>query len=69
MALQPRDFTSQEMLQPGARGGVFVNNDFPGYRGQGDRINRTNNQLDISAHDVLNNKYGLDPRLPSLFRY
>ena len=69
MALQPRDFTSQEMLQPGARGGVFVNNDFPGYRGQGDRINRTNNQMDISAHDVLNNKYGLDPRLPSLFRY
>lgn len=69
MALQPRNFTSQEMLQPGARGGVFVNDDFPGYRGQGDRINRTNNQLDISAHDVLNNKYGLDPRLPSLFRY
>lgn len=69
MALQPRDFTSQEMLQPGARGGVFTNNDFPGYRGQGDRINRTNNKLDISAHDVLNNKYGLDPRLPSLFRY
>lgn len=69
MALQPRDFTSQEMLQPGARGGVFTNDDFPGYRGQGDRINRTNNQLDISAHDVLNNKYGLDPRLPSLFRY
>ncbi len=57
------------MLQPGARGGVFTNNDFPGYRGQGDRINRTNNKLDISAHDVLNNKYGLDPRLPSLFRY
>ena len=69
MALQPRDFTSQEMLQPGARGGVFTNDDFPGYRGQGDRINRSNNQLDISAHDVLNNKYGLDPRLPSLFRY
>ncbi len=68
MALQPRDFTSQEMLQPGARGGVFVNDDFPGYRGQGDRVNRTNNKLDISAHDVLNNKYGLDPRLPSLFR-
>lgn len=69
MALQPRDFTSQEMLQPGARGGVFVNNDFPGYRGEGERINRTNNQMDVSAHDVLNNKYGLDPRLPSLFRY
>ena len=69
MALQPKSFTSQEMLQPGARGEVFVNDDFPGYRGQGDRINRTNNQLDISAHDVLNNKYGLDPRLPSLFRY
>ena len=69
MALQPKSFTSQEMLQPGARGEVFVNDDFPGYRGQGDRINRTNNQMDISAHDVLNNKYGLDPRLPSLFRY
>ena len=69
MALQPKNFTSQEMLQPGARGEMFVNNDFPGYRGQGDRINRTNNQMDISAHDVLNNKYGLDPRLPSQFRY
>lgn len=69
MALQPRSFTSQEMLQPGARGGVFTNDDFPGYRGQGDRINRSNNQMDISKHDVLNNKYGLDPRLPSLFRY
>ena len=69
MALQPKNFTSQEMLQPGARGEMFVNNDFPGYRGQGDRINRTNNQMDISAHDVLNNKHGLDPRLPSIFRY
>lgn len=32
MALQPKNFTSQEMLQPGARGEMFVNNDFPGYR-------------------------------------
>ena len=69
MALQPTSFTSQEMLQPGARGEVFVNDGFPGHRGDGDRINRTNNQMDISRHDVLNNKYGLDPRLPSLFRY
>ena len=69
MALQPTNFTSQEMLQPGARGELFTNDGVPGYRGQGDRINRTNNQLDVSRHDVLNNKYGLDPRLPRIFRY
>ena len=44
MALQPRDFTSQEMLQPGARGGVFTNDDFLGYTGQGVTLNRSNNQ-------------------------
>lgn len=69
MALQPKSFSSQEMLQPGARGDMFVNNGMPGHRDEGERINRSNNQLDLSAHDVLNNKYGLDPRLPSLFRY
>ena len=69
MALYPYSFNSQDMLQPGARGEMFVNDGVPGHRHDGQRINRTNNQLNLNDHDVLNTKYGLDPRLPSLFRY
>ena len=69
MALQPRTPQSQEMLQPGARGDMFVNNGIPGHRHDGQRINRSNNTLNLNDHDVLNFKYGLDPRLPSLYRY
>ena len=69
MALYPYTFSAQDMLQQGARGEMFVNDGIPGHRHDGQRINRSNNQLNINDHDVLNTKYGLDPRLPSLFRY
>ena len=69
MALYPYSFQSKDVLQPGARGGMFVNTGIPGYRNEEERINRTNNQLAMNDHDVLNIKYGVDPRLPVLFRY
>lgn len=59
---------TKERLTPGARGEMFKV-DIPGYRTDEDRINRTNNHLNVSAHDVLNIKYQLDTRLPVLFRY
>lgn len=68
MALQPTDYTVNERLQPGARGEVFQA-DLPGYRNNEDRINRTQNKLNTSQHDVLNIKYGFDTTLPVLFRY
>lgn len=68
MAIHPSNFTGPERLQPGARGETFQQ-DLPGYRGQGDRINRTNNKLNTNAHDVPNIKYEFDRRLPVLFRY
>jgi len=68
MALQPGTFNSQERLQPGANGSTFQV-DAPGYRDGADRINRTNNKLNVSAHDVPNIKYEFDYRLPSLFKY
>lgn len=68
MALYPGSFNGQEVLQPGARGETFQA-DLPGYRTGEDRINRTNNKLNTSAHDVPNIKYQFDFRLPALFRY
>jgi hypothetical protein len=68
MALQPGSFIGPERLQPGAQGEIFQQ-DLPGYRNQGDRINRTNNKLNTNAHDVPNIKYEFDRRLPVLFRY
>jgi hypothetical protein len=68
MALHPSNFNGQDRLQPGARGETFQS-DMPGYRNQGDRINRTNNRLNTSQHDVPNIKYQFDFRLPVLFRY
>ena len=41
MALYPNKFVGQDILQPGARGEKFKA-DIPGYRGNEDRINRTN---------------------------
>ena len=32
MALYPYSFQSRDVLQPGARGGMFVNDGIPGYR-------------------------------------
>ena len=69
MALYPYGTQSRDVLQPGARGEMFVNDGIPGHRNEGDRINRTNNHLGMNDHDVLNIKYGVDPRLPVLFRY
>lgn len=68
MALYPNEFNTQETLQPGARGNVFTES-IPGHREEGDRINRTQIRLNISAHDVPNVKYEFDYRLPVLFRY
>ncbi len=68
MALHPNKFNGQDRLQPGARGEQFQS-DYPGFRDQGDRLNRTNNKLNTSAHDVPNIKYQFDYRLPVLFRY
>ena len=68
MAIHPNTFMSKQSLQPGARGEIFQQ-DIPGYRGQGDRINRTNMKLAVSEHDVPNIKYEMDRRLPVLFRY
>lgn len=68
MALVPSSTSSQERLQPGARGEVF-NANLPGYRDGADRINRTNNFMNVSEHDVPNVKYEFDYRLPVLFKY
>lgn len=69
MALNPYTHSSQEVLQPGARGEYFQNNGIPGHRTDDNRVNRTNNELELGRHDVLSSKYGLDPRLKPLFRY
>lgn len=68
MSNMPKSMRTQWSLQPGARGEMFQA-DIPGYRNQGDRINRTQIKLSTSKHDVLNTKYDLDRRLPALFRY
>ena len=68
MALQPRDYSTPERLQPGARGEIF-NANLPGYRDGADRLNRTNNFMNTSEHDVPNIKYQFDYRLPVLFKY
>jgi len=68
MALQPTDYTINERLQPGARGEIFQAN-LPGYRDGADRINRTQNFMNTSEHDVPNIKYMFDYRLPTLFKY
>jgi hypothetical protein len=68
MALQPSKFNGQDRLQSGARGELFQV-DLPGYRDQGDRVNRTQNKLATNEHDVPNVKYEFDRRLPVLFRY
>lgn len=68
MALYPNKFVGQDRLQPGARGEKFKA-DIPGYRGNEDRINRTNMRLNHNEHDTPNIKYMFDDRLPVLFRY
>lgn len=68
MALYPKSFNGQFKLQPGARGEKFKA-DLPGYRGNEDRINRSNIRLNTNEHDSPNIKYMFDDRLPVLFRY
>lgn len=68
MANYPSNFTNKQTLSSGARGDKFTAN-IPGYRNQGERINRTYTHTNMSAHDVLNTKYLLDDRLNPLFRY
>lgn len=68
MALTPYTHQGRDIMQPGARGEIFQAN-LPGYRDNADRINRSNTVLNINDHDVLNIKYGMDPRLPVLFKY
>ena len=68
MALYPNHFSQQDTLQPGARGELFQAN-LPGYRGEEDRVNRTNSLLNVADHDVPNCKWAFDDRLPILFRY
>ena len=69
MALQPNDsFYTKDILQPGAHGEQFVAN-LPGYRSDEVRINRTNNRLSMTDHDVPPIKYDFDDRMPVLFRY
>ena len=68
MALYPNSFNGQFKLQPGARGEKFKA-DLPGYRGNEDRINRSNIRLNTNEHDSPNIKYMFDDRLPVLFRY
>ena len=69
MALQPHDsFYTKDILQPGGHGEQFVAN-LPGYRSDEVRINRTNNRLTMTDHDVPAIKYDFDDRMPVLFRY
>lgn len=68
MALYPRNFGTKDTLSPGARGETFQTS-IPGYRDGADRVNRTNNTLNTSPHDVPTVKYELDRRLPALFKY
>ena len=69
MAIHPHDsFYTKDILQPGAHGEQFVAN-LPGYRSDEVRVNRTNNRLSMTDHDVPSIKYDFDDRLPVLFRY
>ena len=43
MALMPYTNMSQDFMQPGAYGEMFINDGIPGHRRDGQRINRSNN--------------------------
>ena len=68
MAIYPGKYTTQDTLQPGARGKTFIET-LPGYRTEEARVDRTNTHLNVSGHDVPNIKWAMDDRLPVLFRY
>jgi hypothetical protein len=64
----PDNYETQDVLAPGGRGEEFIQT-LPGDRSGEPRINRTNNQMNVSEHDVPNIKYNVDDRLPALFKY
>lgn len=68
MALNPKNLSTKDRLQPGAHGEQFKAN-LPGYRSDENRINRTNTKLNVSEHDVPVIKYELDDRILAAFRY
>lgn len=68
MALYPNKLNGQDKLSPGSRGETFQAS-LPGYRNGADRVNRSNNRLNMNEHDVLNIKYEFDRRLEVLFTY
>ena len=68
MALYPGTFETKFKLQPGARGEEFTA-DLPGYRDGATRINRTQNNFNVTPHDTLSQKYLFDGRLRPLFKY
>ena len=68
MAFYPGTFETKFKLQPGARGEQFTA-DLPGYRDGATRINRTNNNFNVTPHDTLAQKYLFDKRLRPLFKY
>lgn len=68
MAMYPSDFETKTKLMPGGHGEYFKV-DAPGYRAGEERINRTNNRLNVTPHEALSQKYILDTRLRPLFRY
>lgn len=68
MAKFPDNFETKFKPMPGAHGELFKVN-YPGYRAGDERINRTNNRLNVTPHEALSQKYILDTRLKPLFRY
>lgn len=68
MAKFPDNFETKFKPMPGAHGELFKVN-YPGYRAGDERINRTNNRLNVTPHEALSQKYILDTRLRPLFRY
>jgi hypothetical protein len=67
MAVFPNSYETQLRPTKGMHGEKFTA-DLPGYNNS-ERINRTNNRFNVSAHDTLNQKYFLDKRLKPLFTY
>lgn len=68
MAIYPDRFETKDTLMPGGRGEQFIQS-LPGDRSNETRIGRSQNNLNVSPHDVPNIKYSVDDRLPALFKY
>ena len=68
MAKFPEYNETKYRQSPGMHGELFKVS-YPGYRAGDERINRTNNRLNVTPHEALSQKYLLDTRLKPLFRY